>query len=228
MIQSLNNFPARQSVPLARLTADPASAHRQIMSLGQRLGFTGEIKWERTNLASGADLVATAACGPCLFIAKVESDAVGQFERSLIGHWSVNFTPRMVNDFLGYDRSAAKRTKLFLAGMSQRSSHDSLRDSVLELFGRINDYGVPLSLVWDAPDRPVLTDLRDGRIISDLGLGLNSEPGFVSRQISFIGNPLNSLVISSLYDELRHLRTTVFAVGAGPSVISSGSSQSNN
>lgn len=167
---------------------------------------TNEAVWFYTMLA------------PCTMGAVVQFTERGDVEKAVVGHFPTSDThyeiPKMLQ---GYDPA---RSHLFMAGMSQRTSHETLRNSCEKLAQGLQDKGFIYSLDWKLEDRPVFLDLSESpRYISDLGLGAKASGTEGLRRFAYVGITQRDAIMLSLRylgeDPLRPTHLTILARDQG-------------
>lgn len=124
------------------------------------------------SLSSEEPVWASASLAPCLFIGALITNGQGRFQEARAGHFSTRFLPSEIRSFLSNPSVPANATKVWVAGLAQKSSPISLKETTVRLVGAINDSGIPLTIQWENEERPLLTDPRTSEIVSDLGLGV--------------------------------------------------------
>jgi hypothetical protein len=159
ILDKIAHYPVSLTAPI-RTILESARQGKIVAPPSGRLlsGFPETIRLERKD-------------SPCIFIALTIKDSQGEIENVRAGHFSTNFSNHEIDTFLTHDRSN-DLSSVWLAGLSQKRGHESLKTTVEKLVARINASGLPLSLEWTSPERPEVRDSRNQKIISDLGFGL--------------------------------------------------------
>jgi hypothetical protein len=171
ILDKIAHYPVSLTAPI-RTILESARQGKIVAPPSGRLlsGFPETIRLERKDIPEQGTWI-NAAISPCIFIALTIKDSQGEIENVRAGHFSTNFSNHEIDTFLTHDRSN-DLSSVWLAGLSQKRGHESLKTTVEKLVARINASGLPLSLEWTSPERPEVRDSRNQKIISDLGFGL--------------------------------------------------------
>jgi hypothetical protein len=175
MISRIAHYPASLKMPVAAFLEEPLRAKRTLSKWGRvrqlnETGATTKITKEEAVQGEVAWILTTTS--PCVFMAAVVRDGRDEFLEARAGHFSVAFSPAEMDRFLDKSRTPAENTVVRVSGLARRSSRDSLERTTVRIVERVAAFGIPLSLQWEANDRPQLFDSRNGQLVSDLGLGI--------------------------------------------------------
>jgi len=173
MLSAIAHYPESLRKPIGAILENPAKHMRHVFE-GPRINFPSDtITLKGKDLPLEGATWVSAALAPCFFIALVSRNDRGDLQEVNAGHFSAHFDDREFSSFLAQIEAPPERNRFFIAGMAQRTSHFTLKRSAERILGGINTFGLPVSLGWENEARPYLTDLRSGRRVSDLGLGLS-------------------------------------------------------
>lgn len=185
IFERIGHYPAIIQEPVKRWVAQPLRSSFAFGNKGRRLNDIGSsVTLKSPEIQKDSAFWVTAMLAPCIFVAAVSREAGGEIDEAVVGHFSTRFAYRSISSLLGNLKSGADTSSIFIAGLAEKASHESLAGTCIELVDEAGEFGIPLRLEWSAEDRPILRDNRSGKIISDIGIGLNND----NRDFSYIRN----------------------------------------
>jgi|GEM_PF-1875214 len=135
---------------------------------------------------------------PCLFLAATKRDAQQNIEMAIAGHFSATVSYRDIKSALA-NFGSPEGVDVMLAGFGERSSHESLSESMVKVGTALLSFGLNYGVHFKKKDFPVVYDVESGRVVSDLGLNLNnsSSSDRFGRHVVFGVTPTSSILLSA-------------------------------
>ncbi len=220
MPERIAHYPKALTVPVIKIFQDP-SYHGRIRRKGYRLNNVSEtMSFNKRDLSPENAIWVSALLAPCIFISVIGKDAMGGLQEARAGHFSTRFVNHEIDQFLSKMQTPREKINIWITGMSQKTSHRSLKGTTERLVDRIIHFGIPLTLEWENEELPLLRDVRNDQLVSDIGLGLlkdkeNDED--ICRLVSLGITSSHSLFISTIYSRLTgdYYHTHVFTEDTG-------------
>jgi len=137
---------------------------------------------------------------PCLFMGVTKRGDDGSIIRAAAGHFSAQVGMWELCNFLSPFENP-KGMSVFFAGFGSRSSLESLNKSSLLVAMALQDFGLRYRLVFEEPDKPVLSAGPGWLAFSDLGRDLlGPDPAVhAGRHVAFGVNGSSSLLLSARF-----------------------------
>lgn len=200
MLEKIAHYPNSLKTPISRIWHNPLKGQLDLFQEGPalcRLPETAAIK--RGDLLPDKPRWLNSIVGPCLFMVIMPLDLRASFDQIKAGHFSTAFSDHEIDVFLSRSNNPPEASRVWVAGLAQRTNHNTLRGTTERLVERINKFGISIDLRWKSHDRPELYDTKRSQIISDIGYGLLTEEECTGRMLSFGTTADHSVMISSLF-----------------------------
>jgi hypothetical protein len=153
---------------------------------------------EQESLRKTEAIWALSFFSTCTMVAAAQFEQNGEISKGFAGHFGVNEVEIDTIRLLKEGEYDPSKTAIFMAGMSQRASKETLRRACEELSRGMQEIGFPNELFWSSEDYPHFYNPKGEHpvIVSDMGLGLD---GSRMMRTVYAGFTINEMIMLSLH-----------------------------